>query len=305
MRKQIISSPRCKPNWKCIETKFFADHILKWAGQNFGEFPWRGNRSPYEILVAEFLLKRTTATAVNRVYENFVDKFPSLQAIASTSEEELVQSLSGVGLQRQRARSLKRLVTWLLTTRGGDVPYDLKSLLEVPGIGDYSAAAILSFGHGTRIAVLDANVERIIARVFGNSLPPRPSKTTLNEVAQRLLPVERHREYNYGLLDLGRLVCRYADPKCGICPLNSVCDYSVKSSAENIWGELKRPSDDPKSKLKMVRHNSGLSLQRLAELAGVSKLTVIRIESGISSPRYETLEKLARALQVPPDELIG
>ena len=170
-------------------------------------------------------------------------RFPRLQEIASAPEEELVQYLSGVGLQRQRARSLNRLATWLLTTRNGDVPYDLASLLEVPGVGDYSAAAILSFGHGTPIAILDVNVERIIMRVFGNSFPQRPSKTALNEVAQWLLPPDKHREYNYGLLDLGRLICRYADPKCDVCPLSSICDFWTKSSAGNVGCESKDPSD--------------------------------------------------------------
>ena len=185
------------------------------------------------------------------------------------------------------------------------MPYDLASLLEVPGVGDYSAAAILSFGHGTPIAILDVNVERIIMRVFGNSFPQRPSKTALNEVAQWLLPPDKHREYNYGLLDLGRLICRYADPKCDVCPLSSICDFWTKSSAGNVGCESKDPSDNTQSKLKIARQHSGLSLQRLAEIAGVSKLTIIRIESGKTSPRHRTLDMLAMALQVEPDELIG
>ena len=256
-------------------------------------------------MIAEFLLKRTTATAVSRVYDDFLVRFPSLQEIASASEEELVQYLSGVGLQRQRARSLNRLAMWLLTTHSGDVPSDLASLLEVPGLGDYSAAAILSFGIGTQIAVLDANVERIITRVFSNSLPPRPSKALLNEVAQRLLPPDNHEKYNFGLLDFGRLVCRYAAPKCGVCPLNSICDLWAKSSPENVGVESRDPSRNMQSKLKIARQHRGLSLQRIAELAGVSKLTVIRIESGKTAPRHETLEKLAKALQVEVDELTG
>ena len=257
------------------------------------------------MLVAELLLKRTTATAVSRVYEDFLVRFPSLQDVALASEEDLVQFLSGVGLQFQRARSLKRLAAWLLTTHDGDVPCDLENLVRVPGLGDYSAAAILSFGYGTPIAILDANVQRIIMRVFGNSLPPRPSKTELNEVAKQLLPLGKHQEYNYGLLDLGRLVCRYTNPKCNVCPLSSICDFAGKSIAEHGGVESTDPSGSIHSKLKIARQQNGLSLQRLAELAGISKLTVIRIESGKSTPRRETLKRLAIALQVEPGELIG
>ena len=255
--------------------------------------------------MAEFLLKRTTATAASRVYDNFLARFPRLQEIASTSDEELVECLSGVGLQRQRARALKDLAIWLLTTHDGDVPCDFESLLEVPGLGDYSAAAILSFGYGTPIAVLDANVERIIIRVFGNSFHSRPSKAMLNETAQRLLPPDNHMEYNYGLLDLGRLVCRYADPKCGLCPLNSVCDFFEDASVDAAEKPLRSHTESATNKLKTARLSRGLSLKRLAELAGVSKLTIIRTESGKSSPRYETLEKLGVALEVEPKELLS
>ena len=299
-----MSSQCTTPRWKHLRTVSFADIVVKWAGQNFGEFPWRRNRTPYETLVAELLLKRTTARAVSRIYETFLVRFPRLQEIEAVSEEELVEYLSGVGLQRQRARSFKRLATWLLATCGGDVPHDLKSLLEVPGLGDYSAAAILSFGYGIPIAVLDANVERVITRVFGNSLPPRPSKAMLDEAAQRLLPSHNHREYNYGLLDLGRLVCRYADARCNVCPLNSICDLWANSGAENAGVGLRNPSGKTQSKLKIARQHAGLSLMRLAGLAGVSKLTIIRIESGKTSPRHETLGKLAIALQVGSDELV-
>ena len=142
-------------------------------------------------------------------------------------------------------------------------------------------------------------------RVFGNSLPPRPSKTELNEVAKQLLPLGKHQEYNYGLLDLGRLVCRYTNPKCNVCPLSSICDFPGKSIAEHGGVESTDPSGSIHSKLKIARQQNGLSLQRLAELAGISKLTVIRIESGKSTPRRETLKRLAIALQVEPGELIG
>ena len=288
-----------------MENKSFADRVLKWAGQNFSEFPWRLNRSPFEILIAEFLLKRTTATAASRVYDNFLARFPSLQEIASTSEEELVQVLSGVGLQRQRARSLRRLTTWLLNIHGGEIPYDLTVLKEVPGLGDYSAAAILSFGHGIPVAVLDANVERIITRVFRSSLPVRLAGSLLNEVAQRLLPTDKHEEYNYGLLDLGRKVCRYTNPKCGVCPLNKVCDFFENGGVGVAREPLRGHTESVKNKLRAVRLNRALSLKQLAQLAGVSKLTIIRIESGKSSPRYQTLEKLGIVLGVEPKELVS
>ena len=254
-------------------------------------------------MIAEFLLKRTTATAVCRVYEDFLVRFPQVQDLELASEEDLTECLSGVGLQRQRARSLKRLSAWLLTNHEGDVPRDLESLLAVPGLGDYSAAAILSFGLGVPIAILDANVERILLRVFGDSLPVRPSRPLLYDVAQKLLPREWHRKYNYGLLDLGRLTCKYSNPKCGECPLTPVCDFFVRSKGKGTHQVEKRSTTAHPSKLRAIRRDRGLSIKRLAEIAEVSKLTVIQIENGRTLPQHNTLEKLGRALQVRPEEL--
>ena len=293
----------CLPSRSCQESLSFANRVLHWGGQNFSDFPWRRSRSPYEILIAELLLKRTTATAAARVYEGFLVMFPSLQDVASAPDEELVSALSSVGLQHQRARSMKHLASWLLSKYEGNIPSDLKGLLEVPGLGDYSATAILSFGHGIPAAILDTNVERILLRVFGSTLPSRPSRTVLREVAKNLLPKDRHRDYNYGLLDLGRLICKYADPRCGECPLTSVCDFYNRSTGKLAHQVVKENMADPPSRLRAIRRNRGLSLRRLAEIAKVSKLTVIRIETGRTSPRRETLEKLGKALQVCPDEL--
>ena len=292
------------PSWSYQESSSFADRVFEWSHQNFGDFPWRINRTPYEILIAELLLKRTTAKSAARVYESFLIRFPTLRDIAMASEGELTLALSGVGLQNQRARAIKRLAEWLLSKHDGRIPGNLQDLMEVPGLGSYSASAILSFGHDVPIAILDANVERILNRVFENTLPSRPSKALLNETAQQLLPEYGHREYNYGLLDLGRLVCRYVDPRCGDCPLATVCDYFARSGEDETY-RVENDMNNPPSKLRAIRLDRGLSLKRLAEIAKVSKLTVIRIESGKTSPRRETLEKLGHALQVRPDELCG
>ena len=289
--------------WSNHGTQYSLIVFLNGPATTFGDYPWRRQRSPYEILVAEVLLKRTTATAAARVYEDFITRFPSVTDIASAEEEQVIEALSTLGLQRQRARAMKRLANWILTNEGGCIPNELERLLAVPGLGSYSASAILSFGHDTPVAILDANVERILARVFRGSLPPRPSWIRLNEVAQRLLPRDKHREYNFGLLDLGRLVCRYVDPKCGECPLNSACDFYSHSSNATIREEPGRYSTEPVNRLRAIRLDKGLSLQQLAESAGVSKLTIIRIEAGRSSPRRETLVKLASALGVNPNQL--
>jgi len=271
--------------------------IRDWSLTHLRAFPWREpGRTPYEVLIAEVLLKRTTATAVSRIYDAFVKQFPSIQTLNGASEEQLASILSKVGLQRQRAKSIKALARHLTEEQGGNIPSDLDHLLHIPGLGEYSARAVLSFGHSIPVAVVDTNVERILGRVFQTVLPKRPLTHLFQELASSLLPSESHRRYNLGLLDLGALICRYIDPLCPECPLTYICDYYSQNKARLIKEEPGRYETVVGAKLRNMRKEKGIGLAKLAQLAKVSKLTIIRIESGKTSPRPETIAKLAAAL---------
>lgn len=282
----------------------FQSLIPHWGCCHLRDYPWRErNRTAYEVLIAEVLLKRTTATAVSRIYDAFVNQFPSIQTLNGASEEQLASVLSKVGLQRQRAKSIKALARHLTEEQGGNIPSDLDHLLHIPGLGEYSARAVLSFGYGIPVAVVDANVERILGRVFQNVLPQRLPGRLFQELASSLLPSESHRKHNLGLLDLGALICRYIDPLCPECPLTSICDYYNENKARLIKEEPGRYETVVGTKLRNMRKEKGIGLAKLAQLAKVSKLTIIRIESGRTSPRPETIAKLAAALGAPAEEL--
>ncbi len=282
------------------------DLILEWAAAHLRDYPWRDEtRSAYDVLVAEVLLKRTTATAAARVYEDFIHQFPSPQSLADAPVADIATALSRVGLQRQRARSFKALADHLTAVEAGRVPGSLSRLLEVPGLGPYSARAVLSFGHGVPAAIMDTNVERLLHRIFLATLPERPSQHILQELADQLLPTNDHRDYNLALLDLGAVVCRYVEPRCGECPLHSVCNYYQQYSAGLVRELPGRYQTVTSINLKRIRSEKGMSLQSLATAAGISKLTVIRVESGKSAPNSRTLDKLANALQVDVSNLTG
>jgi A/G-specific adenine glycosylase len=284
--------------------RLFQEAVLCWVTDQLHEYPWRKpGRSPYEILIAEILLKRTTATAAARVYEDFLHKFPSPQAINDADEEKLAQVLSKVGLQWQRAKAVKALAGHLTEVQGGEIPCDLHLLLGIPGLGEYSARAILSFGFGIPVAVVDANIERILGRAFQNVLPRRPSQHSLQVLAGSLLPNKSHRDYNLGLLDLGAVICRYTAPLCEGCPLISICAYYNENKGRLIKEAPGRYETAIGMKLRKLREEKGVGLAKLARLSGVSKLTVIRIESGKTSSKPETLGKLAAALEIEPDQL--
>lgn len=199
--------------------------ILSWAVGHARYYPWREpGRSPYEILIAEVLLKRTTATAAARLYGDFLSRFPRVQDLPSASKAELEAILSSVGLQKQRARAFLEIGQHIVANEGGVVPKTPEGLLRVPHLGPYSAGAVLSFGYGLPAPVVDSNVARILTRLFLHSMPARPGQGVLWAAATALVPEQGHREYNLGMLDLGALVCRYVRPRCDECPLLAVCD---------------------------------------------------------------------------------
>jgi len=273
--------------------------ILKWGHKHLREYPWRSHgRTPYEVLVAEVLLKRTTSTAAARVYEDFLRRFPSLQDIFDANERDLAKVFSKVGLQWQKAKAIKSLAYYLSEAKSGNIPTDLEQLLIVPGIGDYSARAVLSFGFGIPTAVVDANVERILSRVFQNVLPHRCPQRWLQGIADSLVPIESHREYNFGLLDLGALVCRYINPQCEECTLHLVCDFNNLNKGRLIREQSDKHQTVIGMEIRRLRKEKGIGLAKLAQSSGLSKLTIIRIESGRTSPKPATLRKIAIALEV-------
>ena len=291
---------------KCLETSTevkrseFQAAVLRWAESNIRRYPWRNKcRSPYEIMVAELLLKRTTAAAAARIYEPFLEKHPGVDALAQATEEDLAQDFKSVGLYAQRAKAVAKLAQHLIEREAGSIPSTLNRLSKVPGLGSYSTRAVLSFGYGKPAAVVDANVVRVLTRVFQKDLPERSNANLLQNLADAILPEKAHREFNFALLDLGALVCRYVKPNCNLCPLVNICDYA---NLQQGPPEAKKPLT---SRVRQTRMEKNLSLVKLAQKAKVSKLTIINIEAGRTNPRPDTLRKLAEALDVPMDVLAG
>jgi A/G-specific adenine glycosylase len=207
-----------RPEW--IRTE-----ILVWAQSNLRDFPWRRNPTPLSILYAEVLLRRTTASAVLRIYTSFMKEFGDLKKIRESTEDELEQALSTIGYQRQRAKIFKDISNCILLEFGGVVPCAKESLLRIPHVGSYTAGAILSLGCNQRSAMVDTNVKRIYGRVFSCSLPEKAKDRFIEKVAASCIPRVDHQTFNLALLDLAALVCTYGIPRCRICPLSRVCDY--------------------------------------------------------------------------------
>ena len=208
--------------------------LLSWAVSNRREYPWREEGlSPYRVLIAEVLLKRTTARAAARAYVPFIAKFPDLESLHLASNGDVEEGLVAIGLYRQRAQGLKAMAQYLLEQCGGRVPVDLASLIRVPHVGPYAARAVLSFGYRYAAAVVDSNVQRVLGRLFRRRLGPTPTLSDVQALADAILPNASHREFNWALLDLGATVCRYDSPRCAVCPLARFCDYAAGQNRDN------------------------------------------------------------------------
>jgi len=208
----------------------FQRRAIEWGREHYESWPWRSNRTPYRVLIAEFLLKRTTRRAVGRVYPEFIERFPDTKSLYRASLEEVVEALRPLGLYNQRAEQLKELARAVVEVYHGRIPNTLEELKGLPGVSDYIAGAVLSFGYGRPAPVADSNVLRIMSRVTGISSRTAAGKRRLLYVLERLVPEGHHVEFNYALLDLGGSVCHYRYPRCEMCPLKRVCVSPLTAS---------------------------------------------------------------------------
>lgn len=201
------------------------ENLLSWFKRNGRSFPWRETRDPYRILVAEIMLQRTRAEQVVPVYEEFIRRFPDIESLAKTEKETVREYFSRLGLL-WRADLVVDLAKELIARFGGVIPPDREKLLSLPGVGDYIADAILSFAYGMDVAVVDSNVCRVLGRVFGLKQHGEARRDRrFRELAQKLVPHGKSREFNWAMIDFASMICIPRKPKCGECPLKSVCAY--------------------------------------------------------------------------------
>ena len=201
--------------------------LLSWFKRNGRSFPWRDpERTPYEVVVAEILLQRTTAAGVARTYAGFLERYPSWEALAQAPLEGLENALRPLGLWRQKAVALQ-LLAQLIEERGGVVPRSRAELERLPGIGPYTASAVLAIVYGRAEPLLDVNMARFLRRFFGSvELATVGPERWLHALALRLVSGKRSLQINWAVLDCGALVCQARRPRCQECPLRARCQYA-------------------------------------------------------------------------------
>ena len=219
----------------------FQSRLLAWFRAHRRELPWRASRDPYRIWVAEIMLQQTRIAAVIPYYDRFLRRFPDVRALARARQPEVLKFWSGLGYY-SRARNLHAAAKTIVTKHNGEFPLDLEAALSLPGIGTYTAAAILSIAYDEPYAVLDGNVARVLARVGavrGDLREPRTWRN-LSETATQLLARKAASDWNQALMELGETICTPQSPQCADCPIHRWCDAHALGLADEIPAPRKK-----------------------------------------------------------------
>ena len=205
------------------EVRLRAD-LLRWYGKAKRDLPWRKNSTPYRVWVSEIMLQQTTVAAVTPKYEAFLRRFPSLASLAASAEDEVLKHWAGLGYY-SRARNLRRAALSVVTDHAGKFPSEFDAVLALPGIGRYTAGAILSIAFQKPFPLVDGNVIRVFSRLFGlKGRAKDPAfAAKMWPIAERLVPASNPGDWNQALMELGATVCTPDSPSCGACPVAKHC----------------------------------------------------------------------------------
>lgn len=257
--------------------------LIQWSQKDFTDLPWRKKRTLYGTLVSEIMLQQTTVGTVKNHFEKFLQRFPDLQSLAKATEEEVIVAWKGLGYYR-RARNLKKISEHLVNEFKGKFPSTALELQKIPGIGPYTSHALIAIGKDARGLAVDANLERVIARLYGLEFEkgPKLQKKILelfeaNEIFSEFN--HSYRALNEALMDLGRTFCQARKASCELCPLKTDC-HAFKTKKQ-----LSFPLE--KSTGKKVSQEHELHLLRILIISKNKVLVYKKSENEWLSGQYE------------------
>ncbi|MCV0382165.1 MAG: A/G-specific adenine glycosylase [Erythrobacter sp.] len=234
-----------------------SDILLGWYDRHARELPWRAPpgappTDPYRVWLSEVMLQQTTVAAVKPYFTAFTTRWPDVAALAAAPEEEVMAAWAGLGYY-SRARNLVKAAREV-AARGG-FPDTEAALRALPGLGDYTAAAVAAIAFGRRAVVVDANVERVVARLFAIDAPLPAARKAIREKADTITPDERAGDFAQAMMDLGATICTPREPRCLLCPLSETCEGRRR-------GEPTRFPVKPAKKAKPQRRGTAFWIER-------------------------------------------
>lgn len=213
--------------------------LLAWYDTNKRDLPWRKNADPYRVWLSEVMLQQTTVPTVQAYFVRFLSRWPTVEALAQASQDEVLAQWAGLGYYA-RARKLHECAKVVAREKGGRFPDDIEALQELPGIGPYTARAIAAIAFDVNVVPLDGNIERVTARLFAVADPLPKAKPQLAELAQSLSCKQRPGDLAQALMDLGSAICAPAKPDCPLCPIRKDCRAQAQGIAASLPARVKR-----------------------------------------------------------------
>jgi A/G-specific adenine glycosylase len=219
--------------------RVIAGRLARWYRAHRRALPWRASRDPYAIWISEVMLQQTTVEVVEPRWKRFLERFPTVERLAGADVSEVEAEWSGLGYYA-RARNLHRAAA--VIARRGVFPRTVDALRKLPGIGPYTASAVASIAFDVPAAVVDGNVARVLCRLYGSRIDARSPRglSLLRRKADALVPKRAAGDHNQAVMELGALVCTPRAPRCGICPLRTLCRAAASGKPEGFPRPAKR-----------------------------------------------------------------
>jgi A/G-specific adenine glycosylase len=230
-----------QPRLDKAKVKAFQAGLLRWFQRNGRDLPWRRTRDPYEILVSEVMLQQTQVERVREYFERFIREYPTVQDLAAARPARVRESWDGLGYYA-RARNLHAAARKITRQEGGRFPRRLEDVLALPGVGRYTAGAVISFAFGEPAPILDTNVRRVLSRIFVRRPTGSPAREErrLWALAEAVIPPGEAWAMNQALMDFGATVCTARNPRCSACPIRKMCAYFSRVTSGDPGAKAKR-----------------------------------------------------------------
>lgn len=236
--------------------------LLAWYNRNQRLLPWRKTGDPYRIWISEIMLQQTQVDTVIPYYHRFLKTFPNVFALARAPLQDVLKTWENLGYY-SRARNIHAAAKVIVEKFGGQIPDNLEVIKTLPGIGQYSAGAILSIAYGQALPAVDGNISRILCRLFAIRKPVDDTReqNKLQSLAASLVPVKHPGDFNQALMDLGATICKAKNPDCGHCPVAGLCQAQIKN-LQNVLPITKKTPAIPhrQAAAAVIRNSKGMLL---------------------------------------------
>jgi len=275
--------------------------LLNWFRRNARDLPWRDAPTPYQTWVSEIMLQQTQVTTVVEYYQRFLKRFPDVQTLATATEQEVLRYWEGLGYYR-RARQLHLAAKTIMANHDGCFPTTFSEVLALPGIGRYTAGAILSISLGLRFPIVEANTIRLFARLLHVSTEVTATQTQKQfwEFATWILPHKHLSDFNQALMEVGSLICAPKSPACGKCPLQSLCPTLVSQAFDKI------PKPKQKTKFEKIQEVAVVVQHRDGHRVLLRQCQADQRWAGLwDFPRFECDIKCSHALTISERQKIA